>query len=556
MVGPNDSTKTTLLDAIEYALSPSPYLNLSEVDFYNARTVKPIEILVTVGDIPLASPLWTDVKFGFLKRGWKPDSGLIDEPEDEECELVLTVRLRIDDSYEPQWAVVADRQPEGVWISHRDRALLGVVRLGTDVDRDLAWGRYSVLSRLTGGTDAADAVIAEAQRQLRIAAKTGDVEKLNEAARKVEAAAKRLGVRPASGYQPGLDSKLVTFRQGAFALHDGDVPLRAAGLGTRRLAALATQRAAVPEGAIVLIDEVEHGLEPHRIRRLLRNLRQGLQATGEPAADPRLGQVVMTTHSAVPLLELQRDDVRVVRSVAGRTDVLCPAEEAQGVLRTVPSAFLARKVLLCEGATEVGLCRQVAEHWKSTHDGVPVEQFGVDIADGGGSSARNSAIALADLKYDVAYLGDSDRATPADITKMTSKGVKVVLWDDRLCTEERLARDLPDDGFQRLLKLACTARGPESVARAVAAALKTDRIPQNPNQTESWTISGVTMSDLRRSFGQAAKGTSNRRGWFKSVDGGRALGKVVADYLVAVATTDLGKKLKDMENWCYDGGTG
>jgi len=486
LVGPNDSTKTTLLDAIEYALSPSPYLNLSEVDFHDAKTTEPIEIRVTVGGIPPESPLWRDGKFGFLKRGWKLGCEMADEPEDEECEPVLTIQLRVDDSYEPEWTAFADRQPEGASMFPGDRARLGVVRLGTDVDRDLAWGRYSVLSKLTGGHEEADVVIAEAQRLLRKAAKEGDVVKLNEAARKVEEAARRRGVRPASGYQPGLDPKLVTFRQGAFALHDGDIPLRAAGLGTRRLAALAIQRAAVPDGAIVLIDEVEHGLEPHRIRRLLRNLRQGLDPSMPDSVDPRLGQVIMTTHSAVPLLELEHSDIRIVRLGGDKTEIMGPPKEAQGVLRTVPGAFLARKVLLCEGATEVGLCRRVAEHWKVGHEGVPIEHFGVEIADGGGSNARDSAIALAGLKYDVAYLGDSDKAKRSDIEKMGAKDVKVVLWDDKLCTEERIARDLPDKGFGEVLMLACTARGCDSVGTVIADALHVAK-PDDPSQLEPWT---------------------------------------------------------------------
>lgn len=45
--------------------------------------------------------------------------------------------------------------------------------------------------------------------------------------------------------------------------------MRAAGLGSRRLAALAIQRASFPEGGIVLVDEVETELEPHRLRHLI-----------------------------------------------------------------------------------------------------------------------------------------------------------------------------------------------------------------------------------------------------------------------------------------------
>jgi hypothetical protein len=553
LIGSNDSTKTTLLDAIEMALSPSPYLNLSEVDFHLAKTDDPVEIRVTVGGIPSGSQLWTDGKFGFLKRGWKKASGLIDEPEDEECEPVLTIRLRVSRSYEPEWAVMAERNLEGVPISTQNRAQIGVVRLGDDVDRDLAWGRYSVLTRLTGG-DAADAVIAEAQRKLRSAAKQGNIDELNKAARTVEEAASKLGVRPTTGYQAALDSKLVTFRQGAFALHDGDIPVRAAGLGTRRLTALAIQRASVPDGAVVLIDEVEHGLEPHRIRRLLRNLRQGLDVRITEAGAPKLGQVIMTTHSAVPLFELGREHIRVVRPSSGRTEVLSPSENTQGVLRRMPSSFLARRVLVCEGATEVGMCRRLAEHWMHAHDDVPVEHFGVEIADGGGSNAPDAAIALADLKYVVAYIGDSDKAKPSDVAKMKAKGVKVMVWDGKLCTEERIALDLPDKGLAELLKLACAARGCDSIGAVISNVLHVAK-PADPSKVESWTALGVSDADFRGAFGEGAKGTEDRKGWFKSIDGGYALGRIIVGHLDELKDSPLSARLKEVEVWCYDSAT-
>jgi hypothetical protein len=52
-----------------------------------------------------------------------------------------------------------------------------------------------------------------------------------------------------------------------------------AGLGTRRPIALAIERLSIPDGAIVLVDEIEHGLEPHRIRHALKILRASVTAT-------------------------------------------------------------------------------------------------------------------------------------------------------------------------------------------------------------------------------------------------------------------------------------
>ena len=60
---------------------------------------------------------------------------------------------------------------------------------------------------------------------------------------------------------------------------------------------------------MILIDELEHGLEPHRIVRLLGSL-------GAKGESPPL-QVFMTTHSPVALRELAGSQLFVVRPPAG-----------------------------------------------------------------------------------------------------------------------------------------------------------------------------------------------------------------------------------------------
>ena len=73
----------------------------------------------TVAELPKA--LLTDEKFGLHLRGWSAADGLRDEPLDDD-EPALSVRLRIDESLEPTWAVITDRNPQGLPISARDPA--------------------------------------------------------------------------------------------------------------------------------------------------------------------------------------------------------------------------------------------------------------------------------------------------------------------------------------------------------------------------------------------------------------------------------------------------
>lgn len=48
LIGASDSTKTTILDAIEYALYPYWNLNITNTDFYNCDLTSPILIQVTI----------------------------------------------------------------------------------------------------------------------------------------------------------------------------------------------------------------------------------------------------------------------------------------------------------------------------------------------------------------------------------------------------------------------------------------------------------------------------------------------------------------------------
>lgn len=71
----------------------------------------------------------------------------------------------------------------------------------------------------------------------------------------------------------------------------------------------------------------------------------------------------MTMHSPVALRELSGDQLFIVR-LEGDQHVVRPAgvaDEVQSILRTDPEAFLARSILVCEGASEIGLARGLGQ---------------------------------------------------------------------------------------------------------------------------------------------------------------------------------------------------
>ena len=125
LIGSGDSTKSTILDAIEYTLYPGWSLTFDDCDFYMGNSTSPVEITVTVGPIPESHDFLDEQKFGMHIRGWSAKEGIHDEPSNDD-EFVLSVRLRIDNSLEPEWRVITDRDETGRHFSSRDRRVIGV----------------------------------------------------------------------------------------------------------------------------------------------------------------------------------------------------------------------------------------------------------------------------------------------------------------------------------------------------------------------------------------------------------------------------------------------
>lgn len=231
-------------------LSPRYSIPVSDADFFRAETAEPIVIEATVGSVP--GPLLRDDKFGLVLRGWAAD-GLHDEPGHTD-EPVITVRLTIDESLEPTWQVVNERQTEPRTVSARDRESLGVAPVGSDVDRHFTWGRGSALLRMTDTTDEMNKTLAGAYRSARDHVNAADLTGLNAAAGQASDLARALGAGVPATYRPALDSAAMAGAS-AVGLHTDAVPVRAGGLGSRRLTALAIQRASFARGSLLLIDD-------------------------------------------------------------------------------------------------------------------------------------------------------------------------------------------------------------------------------------------------------------------------------------------------------------
>ena len=547
LVGPGDATKSTVLDAISYALSHGRFLSLSDADFYGSNIRESIVIEVTVTDPP--PRLLEEDKYAHFQRGWSADKGLSDDPCKDD-DAALTVRLRVDDDLEPHWTVTKEANDEGRAIGWKDRAALQVFRVDDSIDTHLAWGRGSALAALTADDDEIDSTLTAASRKAREAAFAAPHEKLNAAAETAYEHAVALGVQSGSPFQPGLDAGAMG-SPARLSLHQGTVPLSYSGLGTKRLVALALQRANISGGSVVLVDEIEHGLEPHRLLHLLRSLREGIEGDEHPG----LGQVFLTTHSAEAVAELRADELHVVRSEDGSTgiqrvpDAFTDADEIdpQAITRAGAAALLARRVIVAEGRTEIGYLRAMASVW-STSRGSPMTHRGTTTMDGGGRQAPQRAMGFARLGYETALLVDSDTPLDPPVDCVSATGVEVVQWAGTVSIEERIALDLPESGLEALVQLAIIlARDQEAVLGAIHAQLPDGTARLKTPSVLSWVTPAITINEVRGAIGTAAK----RKNWFKGIEQAEQLGNLVGEWLPQMFGTDTATKTAELEHFAY-----
>ncbi|MEN8501816.1 MULTISPECIES: ATP-dependent nuclease [Paraburkholderia] len=547
LIGAGDSGKSTVLDAVEAALS-SKWFAFSEADFFGCDTGTEIQIDVTIGE--LSRSILSDERFGLYVRGWSATGAINDEPEDGDLP-VLTVRLTVDATMEPVWQLVCDRAETPRILSNRDRSLFGLVRLAGDDPRHLTWGQGSVLARLTEDNDDAARHLADAYRSARTSANLGGISALKKASADAEKLARSFGAYVEGSYGPGLELTRGGFSSGSIALHDSDVPLRLAGLGTRRFATLAIQRASINEGAIVLVDEIEHGLEPHRIMGAIAQMK----AAQHEADEQRIatGQILMTTHSDVAIGELKPGSLFVVRRDrrSKETEIRRPSEPAvlAKLMKKSPRALFAERVLVCEGVTEVGLMLGLRELFPANHADVPIEQKGAALADGNGAEAPQLALALAALGYPVAMFRDSDRALTADQkSRLAAAGVTVFQYVGDMDTESALLTVASLARVEELLEVAREEKGRDAVNASIRAKIP-NLSPETLNSTVgSWSLlDDVSDEDIR----QALVALSVSMSWFKKLQVGRKIAPIVWSIVCEAPASPLAACLRNVEGWLY-----
>ncbi|MBB4427866.1 hypothetical protein GGD66_006449 [Bradyrhizobium sp. CIR48] len=535
LVGPGDIGKSSILDAIDLCLGARRNFQFTDADFYNLDVDKPVIITVTLGE--LDDSLKNMEAYGNYLRGCNAEAKTIEDEPEKSCETVLTFRLTVAGDLEPVWTLVSDRaeaQSQSRNLNWSDRVRVSPTRIGALTDYNLAWRRGSVLNRLSEERADTSAALAKAAREARSAFGDEADAQLGETLGIVAKAAKELGIPVGDKLKAMLDAHSVSFGGGTVSLHSQEgIPLRSLGLGSTRLLIAGLQRKAAKDATIVLADELEHGLEPHRIIRLLSSL-------GAKEKKPPL-QAFLTTHSPVAVRELSGGQLFVVREVDDKhcATVLGTEDAVQGTIRSFPEAFLAKSVIVCEGASEVGFLRGL-DNYDVSQGRSSLTALGIALVDAGGCDhIYKRANAFVRLDYRVCVFRDDDKQPDQTVEKaFTDLGHSLFKWRKGRAIEDELFLSLSDDAVLSLLARAEGLHGEELIDAHIS----------------SESLGALSLGDCKTDLSEtnrnilAKAARSKKNSWFKSV---RLMEGVAEDIVATDTTADEGfwNVVNDVYEW-------
>jgi putative ATP-dependent endonuclease of OLD family len=425
------------------------------------------------------------------------------------------------------------------YLTWSDRLRLNPTRIGAIAANDLAWRRGSVLAKLSDEKVETSGALADAARQARLA--FGDIadKQLATTLGIVGDTARELGIDIGKHPRALLDAHSVSFSGGTIALHNEDgIPLRGLGTGSARLLVAGLQRKAAKEATVILVDEVEHGLEPHRLVRLLHSI-------GSKETPPPL-QAFLTTHSPVAVRELAAEQLAVLRRGEDRHNVVIVGSKknVQGTVRMFPEAFLSHSILVCEGASEVGVTRGI-DQYRTGIGKVPMAASGVALVDAKGcDNLLPRAIAFRSLGYRTNILRDDD-TQPSEIIEKAfiAKAGPIFKWRPGRALEDELFECLPDDAITSLLAYAVELHGEELIEAhidtASAGAL-------------SLAICQVAVAPpIRACLAKACATKQNP--WFKNVRAMEYCGREIIGPALAECEAGFREIIESVFTWIDDG---
>lgn len=530
LVGRGDSGKTSILDAISFVLSSSWNITFNDTDFYNCDIKQAIEIEATLINIP---EFFLKEIYALHLRGYNTYTGKIEDDISDEHDPAITIRLFVDEDLEPSWTII-DGRNDPVKIGASARSKLNAFLISDYTENHFSWSKGKPLSSILKqeqeqeqepGSGKEKNIIIDALREAKLKIDNNSFQDFSTVIERVKESAKNVGV-DISETKTTIDFKDISIRDNKVCLHDDNIPFRLKGKGSKRLISIAIQSIIADIGGVVLIDEVEQGLEPDRVKHLVRTFERHFS-----------GQIFITTHSQNVIEELNSKNLILISNKDGDCIGKECTDQFQDIVRACPEAMYASKVIVCEGKTELGICRamdndRIAKGYNS------FSELGIVCALGEGNNFTMRALKLNQLGFQTCVFCDSDIDDKLNPSKETLGSNKIKIFDCEAgnSIEQQLCKDLPWKEIKNIVNYAIDEMGKQSVAQTIENNLTT-------KLSENWF--DVESQELRIAIGKATKS----KDWFKRIDHGEFLGKAYFDNESELEETKLYRQLTDIHNW-------
>lgn len=543
LIGRGDSGKSTILNAINAVLSPSWNMSFNDLDFYNQDLSTPITIEAVVSGLP--QEILKDSKFGLYTLP-------IEDNNFNPKKLCLRIILTVTDTLEPHWCVRVNDEGQipDKPISANDRALLSVNLIGDYSDNQFTYNRQSPLYSLTRNSiEEGQSIEVVKSRLLRAINETTDKEHLaplNSPLADLKERASLLGLS-LSDIEARIDIKENPYTGNSIALHDGELPFRLRGKGSKRLMSIAIQTELTKSGGVVLVDEIEQGLEPDRIITLLSILKNASE-----------GQVFITTHSAHVIIEASWNNLFILSNNQHKKELYRCTPDLESCRRLNPHAFFAKRLICCEGKTELGIVRTFNKNMQDTaHKNF--SSLGISMINcNGGDQMYTISMKMKDLGYDVCVYADDDR--PYDLKRKkqaaTAAGIPLFLCDEGNCIEAQIIQDLPWGALSELID--CPQLDFPSHNIVVDEEIEAVVNSSEPSAEESKRIRSL-LADL--SVDRGSDGKLDKKGravkkkeWFKHIPGGEFLGLLIVKNWEDLQNSTTRRNLEDLKKWSLNEG--
>jgi len=243
----------------------------------------------------------------------------------------------------------------------------------------------------------------------------------------------------------------------------------------------------------------------------------------------------ITTHSQNVIIELDHSNLYLVKS--GSNTLIEFETDLQACIRKHPQAFFGSKIVVCEGATELGICKALNQY--RIDSGLKNSSSkGVCFVDGVGHNQISYSKAFNASRFKCAMFCDSDdAATNTAKPDLITSGIKIFDWEDRNSTEQQLFKNIPWAGLLELIVLAKEIKSEQSINDSI----------ESKHQELYSSSANITQDniEIRHVLGLV----SGSKKWFKSVSYGILIGDIIFKQFTQLTGTNLHATLNLLSDW-------